>query len=639
MCGLAGVVSLTGEPPSDAAVSRALEALSRRGPDVQHVRRDRFCTLLHTRLRIIDLDPRADQPMERTRNQRVVMVYNGEVYNFPALRNELRKAGWNFTTTSDSEVLLAGYLTWGTDVFRRARGMWAIALWHPETQRVVLARDPLGKKPLMYTASPMALTFASNVTALLGLLDHIPQLDRAALDCYLGHLVVPFEHSMFEGVRKVPPGGVVTWEPGREARVERYWRLPEPGRMTVEDASAEVERLLRQAIRRRLQSDVPLGVFLSAGYDSGLVAALASQESRRQMVAVTAGTTGSGYDERAAAGLVAERFGMQHHLLEVPALSASALPTLVGELGEPFGDASLLPSYDVARAARQSITVALTGDGGDEGFFGYPTFRAVWLAEWYRRCVPRLLRRALRAWTRRVTGDTWRRRAAALLDYGADPLAVGFRNRMGFSREERSRLLPDGSPRGHVAEHVYGERLARWRELPDADALRRTFFETFLPNDYLTKVDTATMAASLEARCPFLDLDLVELTLGLPAGVVFPGGTLKALLRPLVHRYLPAGTVGRSKTGFGVPVGQWLRGPLRPAFERFVVQPGTLMAELVDSAAARVFLSEHLQGADHATRLWGLLCLGVWAAVVVERRWSAQEPLPVGSMEALQHAG
>ena len=629
MCGLAGIVRAAGGVPAEEAVSRSLAALAHRGPDARRMWQEGPCTLLHTRLRVIDLAERSDQPMVRGRGQDVAMAYNGEIYNYRDLRSELERQGWRFSTSSDAEVLLHGYLAWGVDVFRRARGMWAVAFWHAAERRLVLSRDPLGKKPLLYAVRSDGIAFGSNVSAILPLLDTLPEVDRAAIDCYLAHLVVPVEHTVFRGITKVPPGSVVRWQLEQGIQVERFWRVPED--VTAGDGNAvdEVERLLRQAVRRRLESDVPLGVFLSAGYDSGLVAALAAQESRRRLLAVTAGTHGSGYDERVAARSVAARYGLEHRELEVPPLSAANLPRLLAELGEPFGDASLLPSYDVARAAREQITVALTGDGGDEAFFGYGTFRAAYWAVWYRRLVPGSLRLALEARTRDITGDGWRRRMAALFEYGAGPLAASFRNRMGFSPEQRARLLRAGDRTSHQAEHVYADRLTRWGHLNDADGLRRTFFETFLPNDYLTKVDSATMAASLEARCPFLDVDLIEYVLRLPLDVSFPGGRLKALLRPIVRRHLPAEILRRPKTGFGVPVGEWLRGPLRSAFEEFVCRPGTLMADLIDPEAARAFLVAHQRGADHGTRLWGLLALGVWTAVVGEGRWDAAEPLPL----------
>ena len=628
MCGLAGVIDPQRNVPAPG-IERALDALAHRGPDARHTWQDGPCTLLHSRLRILDVSERADQPMALDRGGRLVMVYNGEVYNYRSLRDELSRGGWIFRTTSDAEVLLAGFRAWGNEVFRRARGMWAVALWDVDAQRLTLARDPLGKKPLVYFVQQQRIAFASNTSALLALLDHTPPIDMNALDCYLAHLCVPQEHSMFSGVRKVAPGSVVSWSVNGDLTVDQYWSPPKgPGREAAsEDVIGEAERLLRQAVRRRLESDVPLGVFLSAGYDSGLVAALAAQESGRSLVAVTAGTTGSGYDERKPAAFVANRYGLEHRCLEVEPLSAASLPRLIAELGEPFGDSSLLPSYEVARVARREITVALTGDGGDEGFFGYETFRGVWLAERYRQLVPAGVRAFLWKANQGHTANGWRRGLEAVFEYGRAPIADSFRNRMGFSPVQRQQLTGLGNGVGHQSEHIYADRLRRFANVPDADALRRTFVETYLPNDYLTKVDTATMAASLEARCPFLDVDLLGFLLSLPESSVFPRGRLKAILRPIARKYLPDEIVSRPKSGFGVPVGQWMRGPLAGALDQFVLGGHSPIAHLISREAARGFVAEHNRGGDHSTRLWGLLALGVWFAVVVERSWPADAPL------------
>ena len=634
MCGLAGLIDVEKGPVSPPRIARALEALAHRGPDARQVWQEGPCTLLHSRLRILDVSERADQPMSLERGGRVVMVYNGEIYNYRSLRDELSRDGWVFRTSSDAEILLAGFRAWGNEVFSRARGMWAVAFWDVDSRRLTLSRDPLGKKPLVYLTQGSRIAFASNVSALLALLDNTPSVDLSAVDCYLGHLCIPQEHAIFAGMQKVPPGAFVTWSESGEMRERQYWAPPSGPTLQIhtQEAVDEAERLLRSAVRRRLDSDVPLGVFLSAGYDSGLVAALASQESGRHLVAVTAGTTGSGYDERGPAALIARQYDLEHRLLEVDPLSASSLPTLIAGLGEPFGDSSLLPAFEVARAARREITVALTGDGGDEGFFGYETFRGVWLAERYRRFVPAKVREWLFKANHKHTADDWLRRVQAVLEYGHRPLSEAFRNRMGFSSEQREHLLgANGKSPQHDAEHIYADRLRRFATVPDADALRRTFVETYLPNDYLTKVDTATMAASLEARCPFLDVDLVEFLLSLPESIVFPGGHLKAILRPIVRRHLPDKIVARSKSGFGVPVAKWMRGPLRDAMEQFVLRRGSTFGEVVSTQVARGFVKAHDQGADHSTRLWGLLALGVWFAVVVEGTWPANAPLPVTS--------
>lgn len=321
------------------------------------------------------------------------------------------------------------------------------------------------------------MSFASNLMALLPMLPRIPELEGMALDCYLGHMCVPWEHCVFQGVHKVPPGGLVTWRPGTSADVRRYWSIPVAPDLSpaADEAEAEVERLLRQAVRRRLESDVPLGVFLSAGFDSGLVAALAAEESGKSLVAVTAGTEGSGYDEREAAGLVARRYGLRYRPLEVPALSAAGLPMLLAELGEPFGDASILPSYEVARAARREITVALTGDGGDEGFLGYDTFRGVALAEIFRQITPGPVRQLLYHGTRGYTLDNWWRRAAAVR-LREIPVAHGIPEPNGVLRRRTIGSAPDGEAeraprRTHLPRPVGGHAGPAGRRCPPTGIL------------------------------------------------------------------------------------------------------------------------------------------------------------------------
>lgn len=631
MCGLAGVVDASGRGPTPAARAAIQDALSRRGPDARQVWHEGPCTLLHCRLRVIDTSARADQPFAWGGPNRVIMVFNGEVYNYRTLRDELRRDGVTFDTTSDAEVLLAGYVRWGESVFRRARGMWAAAFWRPDAHELQLVRDPLGKKPLLYWHRGERMVFASNLRALLAGLDGTPEIDPSALDCYLGNLVVPQEHCIFQGVAKVPPGTVMTWRPGGDPLGVRYWSVPAaPSSVRDEDSGTVIEGLLRSAVRRRLESDVPLGLFLSGGLDSGLVAAIAAQESRNRLVAITAGTAGSPDDERQLAAEVARRYGLLHDTIELAPVSAAPLPLLLNEIGEPFADASLLPTFHVARACRQSITVALTGDGGDEAFFGYSTFQGVYWAQRYRALVPAGIRNALKDWARRRARRGTPRKLAALFDYGATDLWRSFRNRMAFSVEERGALLvSSGVSSAHVAEHVFAARLAALAHLPDADALRRVFFETYLPNDYLAKVDTATMTASLEARCPFLDVDLVEYVLGLPSASAFPGGRAKALLRPLVERLLPSAVARRRKTGFSIPVGEWLRNQLRPAFEEFVFRPGRWLGSAVQLDRVRDMQRAQARGSDCATQLWAILALSVWAAMFVDRDWSPSDDLPL----------
>lgn len=622
MCGLAGLI---GGKMDERAWRRVAEMLARRGPDASRLWSDGAdVALFHARLRVVDLSLEADQPMEREFfGMRLMIAFNGEVYNCAWLRAQLEADGAAFRTRSDTEVLLAGFARWGEDVFRRARGMWAAAIWNPAERRLVLARDPLGKKPLFYSCCDGAITFASTLRALLALSPQTPRLSSRALDAYLGLLYVPPSLSIFEGVRKVPPGSVVSWRQGDVPRVATYWEPPPPDSHgpPFAEAAGEIERLLRAAIRRRLESDVPLGIFLSAGVDSGLVAALAAQESGARLVAVCAGTKGHPSDERSGARLVANRCGLDFREVELPPLSAGALPGLIADVGEPFGDSSLVSTYAVANAARAEMTVALTGDGGDEGFFGYRAFTGVrWAARW-RRCVPAPLRRlAVRA------TDGWRdggarQAAATLLRMGAGPLADNYVNRMGFSARDRAALLrPEWRVAPPQAEAFLRDLLLESRHCPDVDALRRAMVRGDLPGDYLVKVDSATMAASLEARCPFLDRDLLDFVLRVPPRVSFFEGRRKALLWPLVNRLLPEELRRRPKTGFSPPLSGWFRGPLIEPFRGLVLDASGTLCDAVDPSVAARFLEEHRRGWDHATRLWGLLALAVWWRIFVDCR-------------------
>jgi asparagine synthase (glutamine-hydrolysing) len=360
---------------------------------------------------------------------------------------------------------------------------------------------------------------------------------------------------------------------------------------------------------------------MSAGKDSGLIVALAAQESNGALRTFTAGTRGNPDDERAEARLVAEQYGTAHTEVEVPPLSADGLPRLLWEAGEPFGDASLLPSAAVAAAARRHVTVALTGDGGDELFFGYRVFQGVRAGAWLRRVVPAPVLSRLRPLVGGRGAAGWRAQADALMQYATD----GFSNRMGWDPADRARLLR--RPERELQEGLYRTRLARWAGMGAADALRRTLIETSLPNDYLTKVDSGSMSVALEARSPFLDLDLVELMLSVPEQLALPGGRPKALLAPLVRKYLPASLHHRRKTGFGVPVRQWLLGPLRERYSRFVLQPGRAIHEWIDPDAAQAAYAALERGSARADRVWALMVLGVWGAVTLDGAIDADEPL------------
>jgi asparagine synthase (glutamine-hydrolysing) len=626
MCGFGGII-LPGEGPvSDELLSRMGATIGHRGPDGTHHAAMGGAGMVHCRLAIIDLSARANQPLARP-DLGATIAYNGEIYNFRELRTAWERRGITFGTESDTETLLAALVHEGTDALRSLRGMFALALWQPAERSLLLARDPLGKKPLFYAwRGDGALIFGSTLDAVITGLGRTPGVRADAIAHYLAHMVVPQESVIYDGIHRVQPGSWIRFKGPSETARGVYWTPSDRAdwKGSREELHGEIERALRVSVRRRLVGDVPVGAFLSAGLDSGTIVALMAEESPDPILTFTAGTRGDPLDERSDARAVAERYGTRHSEVEVPALSAEALPRLIWQAGEPFGDASLLPSAGVAAAARSGVSVALTGDGGDELFFGYSVFDGVRRAEQLRRVMPEPLIRALR----RAGDDTspgFRNKADALLEYASAPLAASFRNRMGWDAAARRRLLrvPETEP----AEAIYRRRLERLRHLPDADALRRTLLGTWLPNDYLTKVDVATMAVGLEARSPFLDIDLVELMLRVPARIAFPHGEAKALLKPLASRLLPPAILERGKTGFGIPIREWLLGPLRGAYQRYVTERGLALHEWIEPRAATNAYAELERGSVRADRVWLLFVLGIWSAMALERSLAPDEPL------------
>lgn len=620
MCGLAGII-FAPAAGSESILEQLGREQAHRGPDGEGRFIDGEAAIVHRRLAVIDLDRRSAQPFVRA-DLGAILAFNGEIYNFGDLRRELELDGVQFRTQSDTEVLLVLLARQGPSALRRLRGMFALAFWEPVRRQLVLARDPLGKKPLYFAhRADGAVVFASSVPSVVTALGRTPSVDPGVVAHYFAHLVVPEGRCIYSGIDAVAPGSWIRFEAGMEVARARYWDMPEPAMVRRTDLAEELEGLLRQAVRRRFIADVPVGAFLSAGKDSGLVVALAAEESHGPLHTFSAGTIGYEHDERAAARSVAERYGTLHTEVEVPPLTASALPQLLGQIGQPFGDASLLPSAAIAAAARRHVTVALTGDGGDELFFGYSVFNGVRLARRVRSAVPQGMLRAVRQLVGDGEGRGWRNRVDALLQYAT----AGFGNRMGWDVHRRARLLRIRET--EPAESVYMLAESRQGARHAAEALRRVLMCTWLPADYLVKVDRATMASALEARCPFLDVDVVEFALRLPESVAFPGGRNKALLEPLVRRYLPESLHHRRKTGFGVPIREWLLGSLRPAFDELVLRPGRAIHEWIRPDGAREAFAALAAGGVRADRLWALLVFGLWGAMTLEGDHGAEELL------------
>jgi asparagine synthase (glutamine-hydrolysing) len=592
MCGICGLLSSGAADPTLVEAMNA--AIVHRGPDHGAVAGFGRCVLGYRRLSIIDLQT-GDQPVASERAN-VVAVFNGELYNFRELRRELEAKGHEIRGSGDSPLIPHAYEEWGLGFVERLEGMFAIALWDREAERLVLARDRLGKKPLLYAHLPDgSLAFASETKALLRLPTLPRELDLRQLDEYLALQYVP--RSGLKAIEKVPPGSYAVAE-NATVRIERYWR-PRPAAGTSSE-SEWVERVrdeVTAAVRRRLVADVPLGALLSGGLDSSVVVAAMAAASTEPVRTFTVGFPDGRYDERPHARALAARFGTEHVELEVDP-GPELLERFTEAFDEPFGDEAALPMLLVCEETRRHVTVALVGDGGDESFGGYERYRAHALAGRIPRAAALAGSAALGALpaARRQPRSTLFR-ARRFLDVAAQPGPARYARLMEvFPLELRRRLWTDAA-RAHAAETL----------LPHDPDLRIVDIESYLPGDLLPKSDLASMAVSLELRAPLLDHRVVELGLALPPSLASGKEALKRAFAP----DLPTETLARRKTGFGVPLDRWFRDELRETAGDLLL--GGEDRGLFHRAELKRLLDEHQsRRADHGHRLWCLCTLELW---------------------------
>jgi asparagine synthase (glutamine-hydrolysing) len=626
MCGIAGIVLRDPETRVDPGLLlRLSDAIRHRGPDDSAHWTGPGAGLAHRRLSIIDLSPAGRQPM-CNEDESVWLVFNGEIYNFLELRERLEKRGHRFRSRTDSEVIVHLYEEEGERCVERLDGMFALAIWDVRSRRLLLARDRLGKKPLKYAELPQGLVFASELKSLIasGLVER--EVDLAQVDQYLTFGYVPSPGTGFAKIAKLPPAHRLVWQDGA-ARSERYWSL-DYRRKRVQSAAAwqeEIRDAVRRAVRRRLISDVPLGAFLSGGIDSGIVVACMAEASSRPVETFSIGFEHEAYDELPWARRLAERHGTSHHEFQVRADEVSLLPTLARLYEEPYADSSALPSWLLARETRAHVTVALNGDGGDEGFAGYQRYAD----------LPRLRRRfaalrlpggaAFASLLARLPGlpPRWARNleAAAGLTQPALGAAYAWTVRTLSEREKDALYRPD-------ARALLPERpaalLERWASDPRAgealiDRICFTDEMSYLPDDLLVKMDLATMAHGLEARSPLLDHRLLELAAEIPAEQKLPGGRLKGLLKEAFRDVLPEGHLDKPKTGFGIPLQEWFRGPWAGFAREHLLARDARVARWLEPKALSRALADHVAGRiAFGYQLWSLLMLELWLREVVE---------------------
>jgi asparagine synthase (glutamine-hydrolysing) len=630
MCGIVGQARAGGEPVSAALLDHMCSALEHRGPDSRGIHNAPGVGLGIQRLRVIDLVT-GDQPISNESGT-VTVVLNGEIYNFRELREDLERRGHKFSTHADTEVIVHLYEEKGAELVHDLHGMFGFAVWDSERRRLVLARDRLGKKPLFYAQRDGTLTFASELNAVMRDPDVSDEVDLQALDAYLALRYVPHPLSIYRAVRKLPPAGRLVWDDGA-IEIDRWWRLkyrPKDGPANAVEFGEAVRDAIRRATRRRLISDVPLGAFLSGGIDSSAVVAAMAEASSEPVKTFSIGfaTSRPEFNELPYARVVARTFGTDHQEEIVEPDVVAALPHVVRAFGEPFGDPTALPTFRLSEMTRRHVTVALSGDGGDEAFGGYDRYLANLLLARFDR-LPTSLRRGVarlgtfippdpvinstRSRLRRLAGglplDPSDRYLAYIrgLDEGVDRTKV-------YTPEARSQVA-DGWIDGAVR--------AAW-ENADADGLvdhmLATDSEVYLPGDLLTKLDIASMQYSLEARCPLLDHELMELAASAPSELKLHGRDKKVGFRAALRGWVPDEILDRPKRGFELPIADWLRGDLGSFARDVLLDPQTRQRGLLNPDYARDLLKRHTDGReDHSRQIWTLLVLELWQRQPTDR--------------------
>jgi asparagine synthase (glutamine-hydrolysing) len=620
MCGIAGIALASGAPVERETLEGMCAAQAHRGPDFRGLHLDDGIGLGIQRLRVIDLVT-GDQPVHNE-DRTVTVVLNGEIYNYRELRQRLRANGHQLASEGDTETIVHLYEELGPACVRELHGMFAFALWDSRRRQLLLARDRVGKKPLFYSERAGALSFASELRALLQDPEIPRELDHRALDSYLAYGSVPAPMSAFAAVRKLMPATTLLYRDG-VAETERYWRLDYSRKRPAQPAQEvdeEIRGSIRRAVGRRMVSDVPMGAFLSGGVDSAAVVAAMAEHSSEPVKTFSIGFEDDHFNELPQARIVAREFATDHHELIVRPDAVGILPTVVRHYGEPFANHSAIAAFYLAKFAREHVTVALNGDGGDESFAGYERYTTnLALARLDR--LPLGLRRAAAAGARRAPlgGDQRRLRSrlgrfalAGELDRESRYLAA----RSVFTSAERSRLYTPEYRALLGPSRADETLLTPWRSstAPDLlDQLLDVDVNTYLPDELLVKIDIATMAHSLEGRSPLLDHELMELAASLPPELKAAGTDRKRALRSALRGWVPDQILDGPKRGFRLPVASWLRGELRDYAREVLLDPGAASHDWCEEREVRRLLDEHTGGAhDHGHRIWTLLVLELW---------------------------
>lgn len=637
MCGIAGVLNsmaASREQLERDALAMA-DSLAHRGPDDHGIWSDpeTRLALTHRRLSIVDLSPAGHQPMTSA-DKRFVITYNGEVYNHQDLRPELEARGIKFHGHSDTEVMLEAFAVYGiAETVKRLIGMFTIGVWDRRDRTLTLVRDRLGIKPLYWAKFGGLFLFGSELKALRAHPGWTARIDRSAVAAFMRHNYIPAPHTIYESVHKLEPGCILTLPWGGEPQIGRFWDaravaragLADPLDASDSDLTDQLENLLKDAVRRRMVADVPVGAFLSGGIDSSTVVALMKAANAGPVRTYAIGFEFPGYDEATHSAAVAQHLGTEHTELTVTAKEAlDVIPRLTNMYDEPFADSSQIPTYLISAMTRQHVTVALSGDGGDELFAGYNRYQLTTRLWRSFSLLPRPMRHALANMITALPADRWSR-LLSVIPAGMQPRQVGDKLHKFASilpcdgeTELYRRLVTLWEP-AQVVLQAQESKGVLWDAQVDKEfpgPLERMQFldlVTYLPDDILTKVDRASMAVALEARVPLIDHRVVEFAWRLPQAAKIRGGVSKWLLRQVLYRHVPKDLVERPKMGFAVPLGDWLRGPLRPWAEDLLAEPRLRQAGFFDTARVRAAWNDHLSGERNLQyMLWNVLMFESW---------------------------
>ena len=651
MCGICGVIQFNHNGVNLKTAKKMCDVLAHRGPDDEgmvFIRGDKFfevkkpfstydCEsgyevgLGHQRLAIIDLSSAAHQPM-CNEDGTLWIVLNGEIYNFQEVRRTLQEKGHLFKSKSDTEVVLHAYEEWDVDCLNAFRGMFAFAIWDNHRKQLFLARDRLGKKPLVYFNKDGYFAFASEIKALLQISTFERKVDGNALHHYLTYQYIPSPYSIFEGIRKLPPAHYLLYERSGNLKIERYWKLhfssnPNHFKNQLEWCD-RIRTGLEESVKLRLISDVPLGAFLSGGVDSSIIVGIMAKLSGQPVKTFSIGFEEREFDELSYARLVSKHFATEHHEFIVKPNAIEILPKLVWHYNEPFADSSAIPTYYVAKMTKDYVKVALTGDAGDENFAGYPRYlRSKWVALFTK--IPEKIRKDmmpsfLRVFSTFHVKEAKINRLADFLEMLTGDQEINYLEQIKvFNSKEKEDIYTEEFTKDLKVTDSLNFILDKFREIETEDLLDKLLYldiNTYLPEDLLVKIDIATMANSLEARVPFLDHQFMEFVAGIPSHLKLKGSMSKFILKDIFSDLIPEAILKREKMGFGVPVSRWFRNELKGYMFEILLDHQALNRGYFKRESIERLLNDHITlRYDHSAKIWALLVLEIWFRIFMDK--------------------